>query len=515
VYYGLTKNMEDTVALKSLDSIHTVTISGLKPGQIYYYQVASINSAGTSASFVAPMVTTSSASTGEMDVYFNYSVDTTYGLMPKANGKADLLGKLLNRIRSAAKTIDMAVYSFDDFNSNTNVASRIADSLIAAKNRGVKIRFVYDNRATTSPLAKLISAGIPVVKRSVPGTDNGIMHNKFFIFDGKDTASAKTEWVVTGSWNVTDDGTLSDAQDAMFIQDQSLARIYTVEFEEMFGSSSDVPNLAQAAFGPMKQDNTPHRTTIAGKKVEVFFSPSDHTTSNIIRVLSTADKNIFFGLLAFTRDDIAQTIINRKNAGAIVRGLIDQQPSVLATLKTAGVDALQAGHPVVTGLFHHKYGIVDPFNDNNDPVIILGSHNWSTAAEQDNDENTLMIHSGDIARQYVQEFAARYKESGGNGSITSVEQINNSIPSQFQLFQNYPNPFNPATVFSFQLPKNEKVKLVVYDVLGREIVTLLDAVKAAGTYQVTWNASGLTSGVYFYMLQAGTSSAVKKALLLK
>jgi phosphatidylserine/phosphatidylglycerophosphate/cardiolipin synthase-like enzyme len=341
------------------------------------------------------------------------------------------------------------------------------------------------------------------------------MHNKFFIFDGKDTTSAKSEWVMTGSWNVTDDGTLSDAQDAIFIQDQSLARIYTIEFEEMFGSSTDTPNLTQAAFGPMKQDNTPHVTTIAGKKVEVFFSPSDNTTSNIIRVLSTADKNIFFGILAFTRDDIAQTLIARKNASVIVRGLIDQQPSVLTTLTAAGVDALQAGHSVVTGLFHHKYGIVDPFNDNSDPLVIMGSHNWSTAAEQDNDENTLFIHSGDIARQYVQEFAARYKESGGKGSITSVEQINASVPLQCKLLQNYPNPFNPTTVFSFELPVSGKVKLIVYDLLGREVAGLVDEVKSAGTYKVSWDASGLSSGIYFYKLQTGTFIAVKKAMLLK
>jgi len=145
----------------------------------------------------------------------------------------------------------------------------------------------------------------------------------------------------------------------------------------------------------------------------------------------------------------------------------------------------------------------------------MGSHNWSTAAEMDNDENTLLVHSGEIARQYVQEFAARYKESGGSGSITSVEQGGTSVPSRFQLFQNYPNPFNPSTVFSFQLPFSGRVKLSVFDVLGRELVTLMDEVKAAGTYNVSWNASGLTSGVYFYRLQAGIFSTVKKAILLK
>jgi len=515
IYYGLTKNLGDSVVNSSLDSIHSVTVNGLRSGHIYYYKATSVNSVGTSASFVAPLVTTSPSSTGEMDVYFNYPIDDSYGLTPLANGSTDLLSKLLNRIHNAIRTIDMAVYSFDDFNISTNVANRIADSLISAKNRGVKIRFVFDNKSTTTPLAKLIAAGIPVVKRAVPGIDNGIMHNKFFIFDGKDSTSATTEWVITGSWNVTDDGTFKDAQNAVFIQDQSLALIYTLEFEEMFGSSTDTPNLSQASFGPTKQDNTPHFTTIAGKKIEVFFSPSDHTTSNIIRALSTADKNIFFGVLAFTRDDIAQTLIERKNASVIVRGLIDQQPNVLGTLKTAGVDALQAGHSVVTGLFHHKYAVVDPFNDESDPLVITGSHNWSTAAEQDNDENTLIIHSGIIARQYVQEFSKRYKESGGTGVIVGVEEVKGKVPEQFGLSQNYPNPFNPATSFQFQIPISGWVSIKVFDILGREVVTLLNEVRPAGVYKMTWNASTLPSGVYFYRLQAGNNSQVRKALLLK
>jgi phosphatidylserine/phosphatidylglycerophosphate/cardiolipin synthase-like enzyme/predicted extracellular nuclease len=516
VYYGMTKNLGDSVVVSSLDSLHSVTVSRLKPGRIYYYKAASMNGAGTSASFITPLVTMSPASTGQMNLYFNYSIDASYGLTPLANGNTDLLSKLLERIHNATKSIDMAIYSYDDFSGTSVIVSdRISDSLLAAYSRGVKIRVVFDNKSTTTPLSRLIAAGIPVVKRSIPGTDNGIMHNKFFIFDGRDTTSATDDWVLTGSWNVTNTGTVSDAQDAIFIQDQSLARIYTIEFEEMFGSSTEVPNLALAAFGPMKQDNTPHFTTIAGKKVEVYFSPSDHTTTYIINALATANKNIFFGVLAFTRDDIAQKLIERKNASVIVRGLIDQQPSVLGTLQTAGVDALQAGHSVVTGLFHHKYGVVDPFNNDSDPLVIMGSHNWSSAAEQDNDENTLIIHSGEIARQYVQEFAARYKESGGEGPITSVSNISSIVPVHFNVSQNYPNPFNPTTTFQFQIPLTGLVTIKVYDILGREVMTLLDEVKPAGIYQINWNASALTTGVYFYKMQAGTFNAVKKAILLK
>jgi hypothetical protein len=83
------------------------------------------------------------------------------------------------------------------------------------------------------------------------------------------------------------------------------------------------------------------------------------------------------------------------------------------------------------------------------------------------------------------------------------------------LFQNYPNPFNPSTKISWQLPVGGQVTLKVYDVLGNEVVTLLDEYKPAGSYEVEFNASGINSGVYFYKLQAGSYTETKKLVLLK
>jgi hypothetical protein len=195
--------------------------------------------------------------------------------------------------------------------------------------------------------------------------------------------------------------------------------------------------------------------------------------------------------------------------------MIDQEPSELGTLQSAGVDAMQAGHSVITGLFHHKYGIIDPFNDASDPLVITGSHNWSTAAEVDNDENTLIIHSGIIARQYVQEFSERYKESGGSGTITSVGEQKSNMPARYELSQNYPNPFNPITNISYQVPSAGHINLKVYDILGREAAILVDEIKPAGTYSVRWEASHFSSGMYFYRLQAGHFVDTKKLLLIK
>jgi hypothetical protein len=89
------------------------------------------------------------------------------------------------------------------------------------------------------------------------------------------------------------------------------------------------------------------------------------------------------------------------------------------------------------------------------------------------------------------------------------------MPKDFVLFQNYPNPFNPTTVIHYYLPVASHAVVKVYDVLGREVATLVNEQKLAGSYQVTFDAHLLTSGVYFYSLQAGSFAETKKLILIK
>ena len=96
-----------------------------------------------------------------------------------------------------------------------------------------------------------------------------------------------------------------------------------------------------------------------------------------------------------------------------------------------------------------------------------------------------------------------------------IEFTVNEIPTEFSLSQNYPNPFNPATVINYQLSTDSKVKLVVYDLLGREIRTLVNEGKTAGKYTVNFFAADLPSGVYFYKLTAGSFTSTKKMMLVK
>ncbi len=100
-------------------------------------------------------------------------------------------------------------------------------------------------------------------------------------------------------------------------------------------------------------------------------------------------------------------------------------------------------------------------------------------------------------------------------STTDVENENNSVPKEFALNQNYPNPFNPRTAISYQLSAVSKVELKVYDMLGKEISTLVNEIQSAGSYKINFNASNLSSGVYIYQIKADNFVQSKKMMLVK
>lgn len=103
------------------------------------------------------------------------------------------------------------------------------------------------------------------------------------------------------------------------------------------------------------------------------------------------------------------------------------------------------------------------------------------------------------------------------GDTTTVDVKNDiqKIPEDFILFQNYPNPFNFATIIKFAIPKREKVTLKIFDVLGREVATLIDGEFEAGYFEVRWDANNFSNGIYFYRLSAGSFAVTKKMILLK
>ena len=221
-------------------------------------------------------------------------------------------------------------------------------------------------------------------------------------------------------------------------------------------------------------------------------------------------------LYVITRDDIASAIIARNLSGVDdIRGVIDQPGT-----DGSEFEALQPYAEMLesTGAtLHHKYSIIDALIESSDPIVETGSHNWSSSAENDNDENVLIIHDFKIANLYLQEYKNRYNESGGITDFVYVTDVYDDQISEFgyHLYQNYPNPFNPITTIRFEIPYAQKIKLSVFDILGREVKVLFDDIAPQGIITVDFDGKDLSSGVYFYKIQSEQFTDTQKLILMK
>ncbi len=120
-----------------------------------------------------------------------------------------------------------------------------------------------------------------------------------------------------------------------------------------------------------------------------------------------------------------------------------------------------------------------------------------------------------VASYYINDMKSEDTPELNKKSYEEIKIMGGVIPNDYQLGNNYPNPFNPSTVISYSIPLQEYITLKVYDVLGKEVATLVDGIKSAGNYKATFDASKLSSGVYLYILKAGKFTQTNKMLLMK
>jgi hypothetical protein len=149
------------------------------------------------------------------------------------------------------------------------------------------------------------------------------------------------------------------------------------------------------------------------------------------------------------------------------------------------------------------------FDENNKLYGVIGTPSVSGKLIEINTIDGTGTEIGDIGFNHVTGLG--YSLYGPVNSID--EEI--ILPKEFSLKQNYPNPFNPSTVIEYTVPKQSDVKLVVYNLLGQKVLTLVDEAKSAGNYNVSLNAGSLTAGIYFYRLQTGIFDQTKKMILIK
>lgn len=379
-------SFSDTVILMAQEQ--TFELKGLQPATPY-----SIVVTATRDSLKVPgnlvVASTESLIPGTIEVYFNQSVDGMAGPgpAPLSTSGDEILDALLSLIQEAKTSIDVSIYNINE--------ATIVQALTNAYNKGVRVRLVA--AASTSNSALEPPPAFPVIY----GNDNALMHNKFVVIDAELPGQAA---VFMGSMNFTTPMIFNHPNNMLLIRDQALARGYTIEFEEMWGSSGDEPDETEARFGSDKRDNTPHLFRVGGSVVESYFSPSDNTNVEILHEIQAMEQDMVFALLTFTKDDLADAMLEKHDLGREIRGIIDNindNGSEYNYLLAGGVNVVD--HTPTT-ILHHKYAVLDGSR------VITGSHNWSNAANQVNDENTVIVHDEDVAGQFTQEFETRWAE---------------------------------------------------------------------------------------------------------
>lgn len=414
--YGNTPDLELGTLNSGTTATPSVQITGGDPAQLFYVQAVAQDGSTLDEGDTLVFITQSS-STGDMKVYFNRPVNHDYAL---PGNEAVYLPQLIDDtlveyINRAQESIDVAIYNTT---SSSSVADYI-DALNQAYSNGVQVRVIYNGDTGNTGIDNL-NAAIPRLESPEANFNQniGIMHNKFFVFDAF-SSNQNLSFVWTGSTNLTTQQINTDANHAVIVQDQSLAKVYTLEFEEMWGSSGVNPDAANSKFGIQKTENTPKVLNIAGKRVECYFSPSDGTNARIIQAINEADDDLIVNTMLITRSDLASAINFKHATGTDVSVIVNTEPqsSQFNTLRTS-LNGRIVEYTQQTGILHHKTMMGNALSNNN-PFVLTGSHNWSSSAEDRNDENTLIIYDEALTNAFLQEFFARFEPMAGQ--ITAVD----------------------------------------------------------------------------------------------
>lgn len=285
---------------------------------------------------------------------------------------------LVDALDSARYSIDIAVYRLDLWS--------IRDALKRAHRRGISVRVITESNHEGEPeIESLRAAGIPVQSDQ----REHLMHHKFVVIDRLE--------VWTGSMNFTMNGAYRNDNNLVRIRSRRVAENYTREFDEMF---------LEDRYGALSLADTPYPAVrIDGVDVEVYFSPDDHAADHVIRVIKSAEESIDFLAYTLTHDAIAEALLARSGKGVNVRGVLEAGQVSAAggdysRLVEAGLDIRLDTSP---GRMHHKVIIIDG------ETVVTGSFNFTRNAEQDNDENVLILHDVDLTQQFLIEFERIYE----------------------------------------------------------------------------------------------------------
>lgn len=482
--YGLTDALElGTLENLAASTTHEVVLDNLSPATIYYVKPFSEAGVDVTPSETLVMATASNSS-GKMNVYFNHSVDHTVATDELAVYTPNIIDTIISYIDLAQQTLDITMYEAEN--------QPIVDAINAAYDRGVIVRVISDDMGNNETFDNL-NSNISYLE----GNANGIMHDKFFIIDREDVNNS---WVLTGSMNHTVNNLGWDYNNIITIQDQSLARAYTLEFNEMWGSDGSQFDLNNSKFGNEKSDNTPHHFSINDIPVELYFSPTDGTAQRITAAIDAAESELAFAILVFTENALGTAVKNAYDRGVVTQGIIDYvefSGSEYNYLLDNNIDVQDYqnddGSQWPDGpTLHHKYAIIDYAQGSATPLLITGSHNWSASANSIHDENTLLIYDHTLANIYYQEFSARFQGFTDETNNVNIDPLEIS-----------PNPF--AEQLNFEVPENGN--LVVSDLAGRII---FQQKISEGSNQL--NTENWMNGIYFVKFVGENAQRIGKVI---
>ncbi len=285
----------------------------------------------------------------------------------------DIDSALLATIASARQRICGAVYDLQ--------WDKAADALIERHAHGVAVRLVSDTEYQDRPaMQRCIAAGIPVIFDQ----RGAFMHNKFLVVD------ERVVW--TGSTNFTENCLFKNNNNSLRILSPGLAENYATEFEEMY---------SQRLFGGRSPRATPHaEMRINTVETGTYFAPEDQVARAITQEILLASRYVDVLAFAFTSKPLAQALAQRIAAGVRVRGVVEKRSINQAAcqddfLNASGAQIRADANP---GSMHHKVVLVDG------RTVITGSYNFSKNAEEENDENLLILRSESLATVYAAEF---------------------------------------------------------------------------------------------------------------
>ena len=210
------------------------------------------------------------------------------------------------------------------------------------------------------------------------------MHDKFIIIDGY--------CVITGSTNFTNNGFGYNSNNSIVIFSNELAQDYMNEFNEMF---------EKGYYGKNSLDNKPYKEVeFDSGLIEPYFTPEDNLTDRIIELIDNAEKSIHVMIFTFSKREIADALIRAKDRGIKVKVIAEEYQSnhdwsQIYYLEENGVNVILDKN---NKTFHHKTIIID------EKITITGSFNFTNSAQYNNDENSLIIHSEYISKEYEREF---------------------------------------------------------------------------------------------------------------